>query len=526
MPAPLCAREVPVRAGVREWAALAVLMLATVLLAIDGTVLYLAVPALAADITPTATQMLWIGDVYSFALAGLLVTMGNLADRIGRKRLLLIGSIGFGLASALAAFSTTPEMLITARVLLGVTGATIMPSTLSIARNLFADPVQRTTALAAWTAGATGGAALGPLVGGFLLERYWWGSVFLINVPLMVVVVLAGIALLPESKNPDGGRLDLVSATLSIAAIVPTVFAVKHVVGTGFDWTVAASVFLGTGGAWAFLRRQRALTQPLIDLSLFRLPAFSGAVAADTIAIFAFIGVMFFFSQHLQLVLGMSPFQAGLAELPASIATVAVVGIVGHLLTRLGRGRAIAGGLAISALGLVSLAITEGWSTYWGIGVSLGIIGLGVGAAMTLSTDAVVSAAPAERAGAAASISETAYELGVALGIAVLGTLHTVFYRTRLPVPEHLSATDRVALHDSLATATNHFANAPHLLAQAQHAFTFGVQVVSLIAAVLLAAAAAVALKVIPSTPVQRGQPTRAHRGLDGPRPGRRRGRT
>ncbi|MCC9186318.1 MFS transporter [Mycolicibacterium mageritense] len=491
----------PVKAGLREWSALGVLMLATVLLAIDGTVLYLAVPALTADIAPTATQMLWIGDVYSFALAGLLVTMGNLADRIGRKRLLLIGSIGFGLASALAAFSTTPEMLIAARVLLGVAGATIMPSTLSIARNLFDDPVQRTTAIAAWTAGATGGAALGPLVGGFLLEHYWWGSVFLINVPLMIVVVIAGILLIPESKNPDGGRLDLYSAALSVTAIVSIVFAVKHAVGTGLDWTVPATVALGLGAGWLFVRRQRGLPQPLIDVGLFRLPAFSGAVAADTIAIFAFIGVMFFFSQHLQLVMGMTPFQAGLAELPATVATVVVVGIVGYLLTRLGRGRAIAAGLGLSALGLVGLAVTEGWSTYWGMGISLAVIGLGVGAAMTLSTDAVVSAAPAERAGAAASISETAYEFGVALGIAVLGTLHTVIYRASLQIPEHVSAPARDALHDSLATATYQLTNSPELLAEAQHAFTFGVQTVSLLAAALLTIAAVVAYKVIPSTP-------------------------
>jgi DHA2 family multidrug resistance protein-like MFS transporter len=270
-------------------------------------------------------------------------------------------------------------------------------------------------------------------------------------------------------------------------------------VGTGLDWTVLVAVALGVGAGWTFVRRQRALTQPLIDVSLFRLPAFSGAVAADTIAIFAFIGVMFFFSQHLQLVMGMTPFQAGLAELPATIATVVVVGIVGYLLTRLGRGRAIAAGLVLSALGLVGLAITEGWSTYWGMGISLAIIGLGVGSAMTLSTDAVVSAAPAERAGSAASISETAYEFGVALGIAVLGTLHTLVYRANLHIPENVSSPERDALHDSLATATHQLTNSPDLLAEAQHAFTFGVQTVSLIAAALLAIAAAVAFKVIPS---------------------------
>lgn len=406
----------PPQAGPREWAALGVLILAVTLLAIDATVLYLAVPALTADLAPSATQILWIGDIYSFALAGLLVTMGNLADRIGRKRLLIIGSIGFGVASLIAAFATSAEQLILARALLGIAGATIMPSTLSIVRNMFEDPIQRTRAIAVWSAGATGGAALGPLVGGVLLESFWWGSVFLINVPLMIIIVGLGIWLLPESKNPNAGRIDLLSSMLSVLAIVPVVYAIKQAVGAGLDWSVPLTAVIGVTAGVIFVRRQRRLTTPLVDIELFKIPAFSGAIAANGLSIFAFTGLFFFFSQYLQLVRGYSPFWAGMAEMPGTIASIVVIAIVGVLLTRFGRGRAIAGGLFLGALGLVGLGVTEGMSAYWGLGISLAVLGLGTGISMTLSTDAVVSAVPRQRAGAASSISETAYELGIALG--------------------------------------------------------------------------------------------------------------
>ena len=494
------------KAGRREWLALSVLTMAVLLLAIDGTVLYMAVPSLVNDMNASATEIVWIGDIYSFALAGLLVTMGNLADRIGRKRLLLIGSVGFGLASALAAFAPTPEMLIAARALLGVAGATIMPSTLSIVRHMFDDPVQRTKAIAIWTAGATGGAALGPLIGGALLTNFWWGSVFLINVPVMVITVIAGIALLPESKNPNAGPIDLTSAAMSVLAVVPLVYAVKRVVADGFHWSLLIVAAAGTVSGLLFIRRQRRLPQPLVDVSLFKLPAFSGAVGANTLAIFALVGILFFFSQYLQIVRGYSPFWAGVAELPVTLTSIVVVVVVGIMMTRLGQGRAIGTGLALAAVGLVGLGLTEGMTSYWGIALSLGVIGFGIGAAMTMAVDAVVAAAPRDRAGAASSISETAYELGVALGVAVLGTAQTALYRTFLEVPDNLDAGKRSALEDSLASGVSQLDSGPHaeVLAMAKHAFTSAMQVTSYLAAALLVVAAVVAWRVIPSAPTKR----------------------
>lgn len=490
--------------GTRQWLALAVLTLAVVMLAVDGTVLALAVPALTADLSATATQVLWIGDIYSFAIAGLLVTMGNLADRIGRKRLLLIGATGFGFASVLAAFSTSPEMLIAARALLGVFGATLMPSTLAIVRNIFEEPVQRTRAIAVWSAGATAGAAAGPLVGGVLLEHFWWGSVFLINVPVIALVLVAGLVLIPESYNSRRSRIDLGSVLLSMTALIPVVYALKRLFGTGPDTLVLLAVLVGGIAGWMFVRRQGRLDSPLIDLGLFRYPAFSGAVASNALAIFAFVGLLFFFSQYLQLVRGLTPLQAGLVELPSAIASAAVITVVGMILKALGRGRAIATGLLLSALGLALLAVAERLPGLVGMIAALALVGLGVGLSMTLSTDAVVSAAPRERAGAAASVAETAYELGVALGIAVLGSLHMALYRSGLPAFDGVDPAVATAFDQSLATGGAALGPAPAdgaaaALDAAQHAFASGMQIASVVAAVLLAGAAVIAWRVIPS---------------------------
>lgn len=492
----------------RSWAALGILTLAVLLLAIDGTVLALAVPALTADLDPTATQLLWIGDIYSFALAGLLVTMGNVADRIGRKRLLLIGSLGFGASSLLAAFATSPEMLIVARAVLGISGATIMPSTLALVRNIFSDPALRTRAIAVWAAGATAGAAVGPIVGGALLEHFHWGSVFLINVPIMVLVLVGGLFLLPESKDPHAARLDLVSALSSFVSIVAIVYAVKHVFAEGLDWSVLAAVLLGVAAGWWFLRRQHRLPRPLIDVSLFRSPAFSGAVMANTVSIFAFVGLLFFFSQYLQLVRGLNPLQAGLTELSATVASIIVIALAGYALGKLGRGRAISLGLGLGAVGLAVLALAEGLDGLSGIIIGFAIVGFGAGLAMTLTTDAVVGAAPRDRAGAASSIAETAYELGAALGIAVLGSVQLALYRGNLPPiadPEVARA-----MRESLATGITQLDTADRaviaVVEQAQHAFTVGMQWTSVIAAVLLVVAAVIAWRAIPSraeTPVE-----------------------
>ncbi len=483
----------------RRWAALSVLAGAVLLLAIDGTVLYLAVPSMTRDLDPTATQVLWIGDIYSLALAGLLVTMGNLADRVGRKRLLLIGATAFGLASTLAAFAPTAELLIAARLLLGVAGATIMPSTLSLIRNIFPDATERTRAVAIWSAASAGGLALGPLVGGILLERFWWGSVFLINVPVTMILLVAGIFLLPESRNPEPGRFDLLSAALSMLMIVPLVFCIKHAVSNGFDVVTLTSALVGVGAGAVFVRRQVRLKDPLIDIGLFRNPAFSGAVLANLIAIFALVGLLFFFSQYLQLARGYGPFKAGLAEMPVMIASMVVVVVVGTVLAWLGRGRAIAAGLALTAGGLAAVTVAERADSYVWLALSLIPVGLGVGLAMTLTTDAVMSAVPARKAGAASAISETAYELGVSLGIAVLGSIVALSYRAALPDLSGLSSDMRREVEDSLASALNVIEPNSALADSAREAFIAAMQTASLVAAAITAVAAVIALRTIPS---------------------------
>lgn len=486
----------PVLSTRRRWAALAVLAAAVLLLAVDGTVLSLAVPALTASLAPTAEQVLWIGDIYSLTLAGLLVLMGNLADRFGRKRVLLVGSVAFGAASLLAAFAPSAPALIGARLLLGVAGATLMPSTLSLIRNIFTDSGERTRAIAIWSTAFGAGSAVGPLVGGFLLEHFWWGSVFLINVPVMVLVVVSGLLLLPESRDPRPGRFDVLSAVLSMAAVVPLVYAVKHVVGAGVDGVTVSCLLVGVTAGVLFVRRQRRLEQPMLDVELFGNPAFLGAVVANVVAIFALVGMLFFFSQYLQFARGFSPLQAGLAELPATLASIVVVVIIALVVARFGRGRAIALGLGLAAAGLAGVAAAAHAPYLW-LGLALVPIGLGIGLAMTLTGDAIISAAPPRKAGSVSAITETANELGVVLGIAVLGSLLSLVYRHAVSVPAGLPAADAARVRDSLGSALQVLP--PQAAAGARDAFITGVQVTSSLAAVLTLGAAALAWVLIPS---------------------------
>ncbi len=438
----------------REWIGLGVLALPTALIAMDLTVLYLAVPALAADLAPSGTQLLWIADIYGFMVAGLLITMGTLGDRIGRRRLLLSGATAFGCASVLAAFSTSAGMLIAARALLGIAGATLMPSTLSLIRNMFRDAAERSVAIGVWASSFSVGSVIGPLCGGLLLHHFWWGSVFLLNVPVMLLLLALGPLLLPEYRDPGRHRFDVASAVLSIAAMLATIWGVKRLAEHGLAGAPMLAVAAGLGLGWVFVRRQRRLADPLVDLGLFRSRAFGTAVATNMLAVFVCLGTLLLVAQYLQLVLGLSPLVAGLWTVPASLASIGGA-MAAPKLARRRRPAAIVGaGLGLCAAGLLLLVLVDGRHGLAAAVAAMTVMFLGISMVMTLCTDLIVASAPPERAGAASAISEAGSEMGGALGIALLGSLALVVYRAAIgdavpPDIAGLSFADAVAVADA-----------------------------------------------------------------------------
>jgi DHA2 family multidrug resistance protein-like MFS transporter len=493
------------RAGRREWIGLAVIALPCLLYSMDLTVLYLAVPSLTAELEPSSAELLWITDIYGFFLAGFLITMGTLGDRIGRRRLLLIGAAAFGVGSVLAAFSTSVEMLIVTRALLGIAAATLAPSTLSLIRNMFLDPGQRTFAIGVWATSFSVGAALGPLLGGVLLEFFWWGSVFLLAVPVMALLLVLGPRLLPEYRDVDAGRLDLVSAGLSVVAVLAVIYGLKEIAANGFHGTPLLSIVAGLLVGAVFVQRQRTLPDPLIDLHLFRSRTFSASLAANTLSLAIAFGIFLFIAQYLQLVLGYSPLEAGLWTAPSAAGFIAG-SMLAPLLVRIARpAYVVAGGLAVAAVGLGLLAQVESDSSVALIVLGSIVIALGVAAPVTLGTDLVVGSVPPERAGVASGISETGAELGGALGIAVLGSIGVAVYRSEIAdaVPPGVPSDTSATAEDTLGGATEAVESLPgqvgdSLLDAARDAFTQGLQVAALtgaVVAVVAAVAAAVLLR-------------------------------
>jgi MFS transporter, DHA2 family, multidrug resistance protein len=485
------------KAGRREWIGLAVLALACVVYAMDLTVLHLAVPQLSADLQPSSAQLLWIVDIYGFMVAGALITMGTLGDRIGRRRLLLLGAAGFALASLLAAFSTSAEMLIGARALLGIAGATIAPSTLSLIRNLFHDAGQRTFAIGVWITAYSLGGAVGPLLGGVLLEFFWWGSVFLLAIPVMAVLLVLGPVLLPEFRDPEAGRLDLVSAALSLVAVLAVVYGLKQLAQDGLETLPFVAIAVGLALGLVFLRRQTRLADPLIDLRLFRVPAFSASLAVYTLGILVLFGSFLFIYPYLQLVLELSPLDAGVLTLPSFGSFVVGSMLAPTFVKRVRPAYVMASGLAIAAVGLLGL-------TQVGADAGLGVLiastvvySLGIAPIFTLTNDLIIGAAPPEKAGAASAISETGAELGGALSIAILGTLGTAVYRTQVDdgIPASVPAAEAETARDTLGGAVAASDRLPDAVASqvleaARAAFTQGMQVVALVSAIMAALAA------------------------------------
>ncbi|GGV29862.1 MFS transporter [Kitasatospora herbaricolor] len=495
----------------QRWVGLAVLVVAVTLVAVDATVLSLAIPSISETLRPSGTQLLWIGDAYSFVLAGLLVSMGALSDRIGRKKLLLTGSAAFGVASLLAAYAPGPGWLILARALLGVAGATIMPATLSLIRVLFPDARERATAIGIWGAGAAAGAALGPVVGGVLLEHFWWGSVFLLNIPVVVVLLVLGGWLLPESKDPNPGRWDVTSVLLSMAGVIGVVYAVKEAAAHGpLRWDVPLTAVLGAAALTVFVRRQLRLTTPLLDVRLFTDRRFTAAVLASLTALVGLSGVVFVMSQYLQLVRGYEPLRAGLAELPAFAGAVVGGLLTARLARRAGVRAALTGGLLAMGTGLGMLGRVSEDSTYLLVAVAFLIVGTAEGMVYALSADMALGAAPAEKSGAASAVSETAYELGAALGIALVGSVVGAVYAGALVVPAGTDAATAAQAGESLGGAVEAAGHLPAqlggpLLAGANDAFVQGLHLAALLGAGLLLASAGLIWVLLRGAAASRG---------------------
>jgi MFS transporter, DHA2 family, multidrug resistance protein len=487
----------------RRWSILAVLCLPLLLVVVAATVLNVALPSLAQDLRPTSVQTLWIIDGYALVLSGLLVAGGTLADRTGRKRALIIGCALFGLVSLAAGFAGSAVLLIVFRVLLGVSAAAIMPSTLSILRNVFPDERERTLAVAIWTGVGAGGAAAGPILGGLLVELYGWQAAFWAPVPVIVAsLVLVGL-LVPESYGYRAGKWDVWSALLLVAGIVAVVYAVKEL-KHGFGPMPPVLIVTGIALLAVFVRRQRRSAHRLLDLSLFADRRFSMGVVCVCVGMLVQIGIAFFLSQYFQYVLGYGPMAAGLGLAPLMLATFAAAAVATPLLNSFGLRTTVTAGFAVALGGLAVLVAAEPADGYWPIGAGLGLTGLGTGVITIAATAAIMNAAPAERAGGAAAIQETGYELGAALGVALLGSVMNAAYSSGMPAgaPE--------AARDSLAAAVEAALPGP-MLDLAKSAFLDGLTVTYLVSAGVLLLAAVAAFAVLPGRKAQGALKPAAH---------------
>jgi DHA2 family multidrug resistance protein-like MFS transporter len=482
-----------------------VVALPCLLYSMDLTVLHLAVPKLTADLRPSSVELLWIIDIYGFFVAGSLITMGTLGDRIGRRRLLMIGAVAFGVASVVAAFSVNATMLIATRALLGLAGATIAPSTLSLIRNMFLDPQQRTTAIGVWITSFSLGGAIGPLVGGLLLEAFWWGSVFLLAVPVMLLLLVVGPKLLPEYRDPDAGKPDIVSALMSLVAVLAMIYGLKQIAQDGVAARPVLFIAAGLAVGVTFVRRQLRLPDPLLDLRLFRKPAFSASLATYGLSILILFGGFLFLPQYLQLVLGLSPFRGGLWTLPWALAFVVGSMLTPLIVKRIRPAFVMVGGLALGAIGFALFTRIDATSGFAIFAAGTTLFALGSAPVFTLTTDLVIGSAPPERAGAASAMSETSAEFGGALGIALFGSIGVAVYRGLIAdaLPAGVPAPAREAAQATLAGALGVARELPAplgaaLTSAAQSAFIEGIQLcakISAVASVVLAVFAAVSLR-------------------------------
>jgi DHA2 family multidrug resistance protein-like MFS transporter len=459
----------PTKATPREWWGLAVIALPCLVYAMDLTVLNLAVPALSRALVPSASQLLWIIDIYGFFVAGFLITMGTLGDRIGRRRLLLIGAAFFAMASVLAAFARTPAELIALRALLGIAGATLAPSTLSLIRNMFHNDTQRQFAIGVWITAFSVGSAIGPLVGGWLLEHFWWGSVFLPAVPVMALLLVLGPRLLPEYRDENAGRIDAPSVLLSLSAVLSLIYAVKAMAEYGPSPGRLALLLAGLVIGVAFVRRQKRIDYPLLELRLFAIPTFRTAIMAYGLSCLAMFGIYIFIAQHLQMVLALSPLQAGWATVPwAGGFVFGSMVLAPWLARRFGPGPVMVWCLAAAAAGMLMMVWADGPWALWVLVAGMVVVSLGMAPVFAIGTEQIITSAPPERAGAASAIAETSSEFCGALGIALFGSAGTLIYRQQLA-----QASGQGLPPEALATLGGALAVAERLPAEAAQALIF-----------------------------------------------------
>jgi DHA2 family multidrug resistance protein-like MFS transporter len=494
----------PAKATRREWIGLAIIALPCMVYAMDLTVLNLALPAISAELDPSASQLLWIVDVYGFLVAGFLITMGTLGDRIGRRRLLLIGAAAFALASVIAAFSRSAEMLIAMRALLGVAGATLAPSTMSLIRNMFHDEHQRQFAIGVWIAAFSVGGAIGPLVGGLLLQWWWWGAAFLAAVPVMVLLLVLGPKLLPEYRDPDAGALDPLSMVQSLFAVLAVVYGLKRIAEYGTDVRGIAVLLVGLALGVLFVRRQKHLAYPFLDVTLFRRPAFSAAIVAYALAGLSMMGVYIFMTQYLQLVLGLTPLQAGIATVPWSLCFTVGSLLAPRLARHWGARRVMVRGLLLAAAGFGITALVVPPYGLWILIAGMLAMSLGMAPVFTVGNELIITTAPAERAGAASALAETSAELSGALGIAVLGSLGMLAYRLWLdPVlPATLAGADTTRALSTLGGAVEvggelGGAAGAAVVDTARHAFTDAMRAIAVFGMAMMLVAAWMAARLM-----------------------------
>jgi MFS transporter, DHA2 family, multidrug resistance protein len=525
-PNPSAAGAPAPRAGRREWTGLAVLLLALLIASMDVSVLYFAVPFISRELRPSATQQLWIYDMYGFVLAGLLITMGSIGDRIGRRRLLLIGAVAFSLASLAAAYSHSAGELIAARAVLGIGGATLMPSSLALIRNMFHDEKQRRTAIGIWTAGSTSGIALGPVISGVLLEHFWWGSVFLINIPIMVLLLCSAPFLLPEYKPAAPGRFDLFGALLSLGAVLPAVYGMNEIAENGASGERFGYIGFGLVMGVLFVLRQRRAAAPMIDLKLFRSRGFSGSIVLNLFAMFALVGFAIFATQYLQSALGMSPLRAAIWSIVPAAGAGGVAPLTTVLMAKVDRAYVAGGGFLLAACGYLVLSRISPSSHLWLLLIGALMYAAGLVSALTVASVLMLGDVPPERAGSVSAVIETVTELGGALGMAVLGSIGAALYRHDLiaDLPSGLPQPVRSAAASTLGGALVASKDLPgqagtHLVAVARAAFDHSLDRAALFAAVALVLAAVISFLSFRGVRVE--EPERTEKGGKGSKGGR-----